>query len=212
MKTILKQNQKNKFLAAVALCGAIIGMSAAMANTAQADEVQKSNDAVATEVIQGKWGNGTERETRLTASGYDFEKVQNRVNEKLNVTFSSSVSAEAQATTAQTETPNYSQQATTQPAQATASGLNLSQTSGAVDINALANYMVSNTANAAGYSASEWAYIISRESGGNASAVNASSGAYGALQLLGHGEYSGMSLAEQAQMAGNLPAGSWVVY
>ena len=212
MKTILKQNQKNKFLAAVALCGAIIGMSAAMANTAQADEVQKSNDAVATEVIQGKWGNGSERETRLIASGYDFEKVQNRVNEKLNVTFSSSVSAEAQATAAQTETPNYSQQATTQPAQATASGLNLSQTSGAVDINALANYMVSNTANAAGYSASEWAYIISRESGGNASAVNASSGAYGALQLLGHGEYSGMSLAEQAQMAGNLPAGSWVVY
>ena len=212
MKTILKQNQKNKFLAAVALCGAIIGMSAAMANTAQADEVQKSNDAVATEVIQGKWGNGSERETRLTASGYDFEKVQNRVNEKLNVTFSSSVSVEAQATAAQTETPNYSQQATTQPAQATASGLNLSQTSGAVDINALANYMVSNTANAAGYSASEWAYIISRESGGNASAVNASSGAYGALQLLGHGEYSGMSLAEQAQMAGNLPAGSWVVY
>ena len=205
MKTILKQNQKNKFLAAVALCGAIIGMSAAMANTAQADEVQKSNDAVATEVIQGKWGNGSERETRLTASGYDFEKVQNRVNEKLNVTFSSSVSAEAQATAAQTETPNYSQQAT-------ASGLNLSQTSGAVDINALANYMVSNTANAAGYSASEWAYIISLESGGNASAVNASSGAYGALQLLGHGEYSGMSLAEQAQMAGNLPAGSWVVY
>ena len=205
MKTILKQNQKNKFLAAVALCGAIIGMSAAMANTAQADEVQKSNDAVATEVIQGKWGNGSERETRLTASGYDFEKVQNRVNEKLNVTFSSSVSAEAQATAAQTETPNYSQQAT-------ASGLNLSQTSGAVDINALANYMVSNTANAAGYSASEWAYIISLESGGNASAVNASSGAYGALQLLGHGEYSGMSLAEQAQMAGNLPAGSWVFY
>lgn len=212
MKTILKQNQKNKFLAAVALCGAIIGMSAAMANTAQADEVQKSNDAVATEVIQGKWGNGSERETRLTASGYDFEKVQNRVNEKLNVTFSSSVSAEAQATAAQTETPNYSQQATTQPAQATASGLNLSQTSGAVDINALANYMVSNTANAAGYSASEWAYIISRESGGNVSAMNASSGAYGALQLLGHGEYQGMPLSEQAQMAGKLPAGSWVVY
>ena len=99
-----------------------------------------------------------------------------------------------------------------QTSTASSSGLNLSQTSGAVDINALANYMVSNTANAAGYSASEWAYIISRESGGNASAVNASSGAYGALQLLGHGEYSGMSLAEQAQMAGNLPAGSWVVY
>ena len=101
---------------------------------------------------------------------------------------------------------------TAQTSTASASGLNLSQTSGAVDINALANYMVSNTANAAGYSASEWAYIISRESGGNVSAMNASSGAYGALQLLGHGEYQGMPLSEQAQMAGKLPAGSWVVY
>ena len=110
--------------------------------------------------------------------------------------------AQAVAQTAQTST------ATT----ASASGLNLSQTSGAVDINALANYMVSNTANAAGYSASEWAYIISRESGGNVSAMNASSGAYGALQLLGHGEYQGMPLSEQAQMAAKLPAGSWVVY
>ena len=108
--------------------------------------------------------------------------------------------AQAVAQTAQTSTAT------------TASGLNLSQTSGAVDINALANYMVSNTANAAGYSASEWAYIISRESGGNVSAMNASSGAYGALQLLGHGEYQGMPLSEQAQMAGKLPAGSWVVY
>ena len=99
-----------------------------------------------------------------------------------------------------------------QTSTASSSGLNLSQTSGAVDINALANYMVSNTANAAGYSASEWAYIISRESGGNVSAMNASSGAYGALQLLGHGEYQGMPLSEQAQMAGKLPAGSWVVY
>ena len=101
---------------------------------------------------------------------------------------------------------------TAQTSTASASGLNLSQTSGAVDINALANYMVSNTANAAGYSASEWAYIITRESGGNVSAMNASSGAYGALQLLGHGEYQGMPLSEQAQMAGKLPAGSWVVY
>ena len=104
-------------------------------------------------------------------------------------------------------------QAVAQTAQtSTASGLNLSQTSGAVDVNALANYMVNNTANAAGYSASEWAYIITRESGGNVSAMNASSGAYGALQLLGHGEYQGMPLSEQAQMAGKLPAGSWVVY
>ena len=72
--------------------------------------------------------------------------------------------------------------------------------------------MASNTANAAGYSASEWAYIITHESNGMADSVNSSSGAYGAFQLLGHGEYAGMILAEQIAMASKLPAGSWVVY
>lgn len=91
-------------------------------------------------------------------------------------------------------------------------GIDLSQTSGAVDINALANYMVTSTTNNPGYSASEWAYIINAESGGSLTATNASSGAYGAFQLLGHGEYSGMTLAEQINMAAALPAGSWVVY
>ena len=119
---------------------------------------------------------------------------------------------ERQARAAEEKAEKERQAQTSTATTASASGLNLSQTSGAVDINALANYMVSNTANAAGYSASEWAYIISRESGGNVSAMNASSGAYGALQLLGHGEYQGMPLSEQAQMAGKLPAGSWVVY
>lgn len=40
----------------------------------------KSVDAVAKEVIAGKWGNGSERVQRLTAAGYDAEKVQNAVN------------------------------------------------------------------------------------------------------------------------------------
>ncbi len=97
------------------------------------------------------------------------------------------------------------------PAPAQAGGIDLNQTSGSVDINALANYLA-GAGMSAGYSASEWAYIISRESNGSVTATNASSGAYGALQLLGHGEYAGMTLGEQINMARGLPAGSWVVY
>lgn len=90
-------------------------------------------------------------------------------------------------------------------------GIDMSQTSGSVDIQALANYMASTGSNA-GYSASEWAYIITQESRGGVTATNPSSGAYGAFQLLGHGEYQGMTLGEQIAMAKALPAGSWVVY
>nr|DAD56686.1 MAG TPA: LysM [Caudoviricetes sp.] len=97
------------------------------------------------------------------------------------------------------------------PAPAQTGGIDLNQTSGSVDINALANYLA-RAGMSAGYSASEWAYIISRESNGSVTATNASSGAYGALQLLGHGEYAGMTLGEQINMARGLPAGSWVVY
>lgn len=43
-----------------------------------------------------------------------------------------------------------------------------------------------------------------RESGGNANVSNASSGAYGLFQLLGHGEHAGMSVAEQINMATNV--------
>ena len=44
---------------------------------------KKSIDEVAREVIAGKWGNGADRKNRLTAAGYDYEAVQNRVNEIL---------------------------------------------------------------------------------------------------------------------------------
>lgn len=45
----------------------------------------KTVDELAKEVIDGKWGNGTDRKNRLTAAGYDYNKVQNRVNELLKV-------------------------------------------------------------------------------------------------------------------------------
>ena len=42
---------------------------------------KKSVDAVAKEVIAGKWGNGEVRKKRLKVAGYDYGAVQRKVNE-----------------------------------------------------------------------------------------------------------------------------------
>lgn len=44
----------------------------------------KSIDTLAREVIAGNWGNGQERVKRLTSAGYNYNAVQNRVNEILS--------------------------------------------------------------------------------------------------------------------------------
>ena len=44
---------------------------------------KKTVDELAAEVLDGKWGNGGEREQRLTAAGYDYEAVQALVNKRL---------------------------------------------------------------------------------------------------------------------------------
>lgn len=44
----------------------------------------KTVDELAYEVISGKWGNGGTRKKKLQAAGYDFDAVQNRVNEILS--------------------------------------------------------------------------------------------------------------------------------
>lgn len=41
----------------------------------------KTIEELAKEVIAGKWGNGHERKERLTAAGYDYNKIQAKVNE-----------------------------------------------------------------------------------------------------------------------------------
>lgn len=64
-----------------------------------------------------------------------------------------------------------------------------------------AGYVAQQMATRTGVSEETWAYIIQRESGGNANIRNASSGAFGYLQLLGHGEHDGMSADEQVNMA-----------
>lgn len=44
---------------------------------------KKSNEQIANEVIDGKWGNGQDRKNRLIAAGYDYQAVQDIVNKKL---------------------------------------------------------------------------------------------------------------------------------
>ena len=41
---------------------------------------KKSLDTLVLEIFQGKWGNGSVREKKLTAAGYNYRTVQNRVN------------------------------------------------------------------------------------------------------------------------------------
>ena len=45
--------------------------------------VKKSNEQIADEVIDGKWGNGQDRKNRLIAAGYDYQAVQDIVNKRL---------------------------------------------------------------------------------------------------------------------------------
>lgn len=49
--------------------------------TAVENSSKKSVEEVAREVIQGLWGNGQTRKTRLKEAGYDYEEVQLKVNE-----------------------------------------------------------------------------------------------------------------------------------
>ncbi len=44
---------------------------------------KKSNETIANEVIQGKWGNGQDRVNKLKAAGYDYNAIQAIVNKKL---------------------------------------------------------------------------------------------------------------------------------
>ena len=40
----------------------------------------KTNQQIALEVIQGKWGNGNTRRQKLTSAGYNYQSVQSIVN------------------------------------------------------------------------------------------------------------------------------------
>jgi N-acetylmuramoyl-L-alanine amidase len=46
-------------------------------------KAKKSVTTIAKEVIQGKWGNGAERQKKLTEAGYNYAEVQKKVNQLL---------------------------------------------------------------------------------------------------------------------------------
>ena len=52
-------------------------------STKTPEQAKKSTEQIAKEVIEGKWGNGIERQTKLTNAGYNYEKIQAKVNELL---------------------------------------------------------------------------------------------------------------------------------
>ena len=41
---------------------------------------KKTNEDIAREVINGKWGNGAERKKKINAAGYDYAEIQKIVN------------------------------------------------------------------------------------------------------------------------------------
>lgn len=60
-------------------------------NVTPAKPKLKSTDEIAREVIAGKWGAGEDRKKKLTAAGYNYQQVQNRVNQLLNINTKKSV-------------------------------------------------------------------------------------------------------------------------
>lgn len=53
------------------------------AETKPSEPKKKTVEQLAYEVIEGKWGNGIVRKNRLKKAGYDYDKVQDKVNEIL---------------------------------------------------------------------------------------------------------------------------------
>lgn len=52
-------------------------------NESELENILKSIEKVAQEVIDGKWGNGEKRKASLIEQGYDYSEIQEKVNELL---------------------------------------------------------------------------------------------------------------------------------
>ena len=70
--------------------GSAAGTSKPAESKPAASTGKKSTDTIAKEVIAGKWGNGNDRKKKLEAAWYNYNTIQNRVNEMLGVKSSSS--------------------------------------------------------------------------------------------------------------------------
>lgn len=51
-----------------------------LAPTKPATPTRKTNEEIAKEVLQGKWGNGADRKKRIVAAGYNYDAIQKIVN------------------------------------------------------------------------------------------------------------------------------------
>lgn len=63
---------------------AISGIENKLGTYFNSDIAEKDVAALAKEVIEGKWGNGEDRKSRLTSAGYDYSAVQAEVNRILS--------------------------------------------------------------------------------------------------------------------------------
>lgn len=75
----------HKWFAATACPGEYLyermGQIAAAVNAKLGKKILKDVKTIAQEVLDGKWGNGTDRKNALEAAGYDYQEVQTLVNE-----------------------------------------------------------------------------------------------------------------------------------
>lgn len=53
--------------------------------TPKTNKKKKTNAEIVKEVLEGKWGNGSERKKKLTDAGYDYETIQRLVNKQLSI-------------------------------------------------------------------------------------------------------------------------------
>lgn len=65
-------------------------------------------DVIVKEVINGKWGNGEERRQKLEEAGYNYEEIQNKVNESLGVNLSQNIDVSTSSTTESTSSSETS--------------------------------------------------------------------------------------------------------
>lgn len=61
---------------------AIIRGSSTPTPAPQPDTPTKSNEEIAQEIMEGKWGDGDDRKNRLGAAGYDYNAIQTIINTK----------------------------------------------------------------------------------------------------------------------------------
>lgn len=76
----MKVKKKYNLIQALLLALTLLIASPTLTMAAETLEKEKSNHALAMEVILGDWGNGQERKDRLTEAGYEYQAIQDIVN------------------------------------------------------------------------------------------------------------------------------------